>query len=126
LVEADGQVLMMGAPLETITLLHHAEAIADVPDKRRVTYRMPISQDGHTVWREYHDIDSSLGAFRYEDLDDLEGMDGFEAIGRAALAAGVGRSGGVGMSTSHLFDAPALVRFAVEWMEERFGQPHRG
>ena len=28
LVEADGQVLMLGAPLETITLLHHAEATA--------------------------------------------------------------------------------------------------
>jgi aminoglycoside 3-N-acetyltransferase len=126
LVEADGQVLMLGAPLETITLLHHAEAIADVPDKRRVTYRMPVAEDGHAVWREYHDIDSSLGAFRYEDLEDLQGMDGFEAIGRAGLAAGVGRSSGVGMSTSHLFEAPELVRFAVAWMEERFGQPHRG
>ena len=35
LVEAGGQVLMLGAPLDTITLLHHAEAIADVPRKRR-------------------------------------------------------------------------------------------
>jgi aminoglycoside 3-N-acetyltransferase len=42
LVEADGQVLMLGAPLETLTLLHHAEAVANVPSKRRVTYRMDV------------------------------------------------------------------------------------
>ncbi|NEA35342.1 AAC(3) family N-acetyltransferase [Streptomyces sp. SID13031] len=35
LTEADGQVLLLGAPLDTLTLCHHAEAIADVPGKRR-------------------------------------------------------------------------------------------
>ena len=35
LVEADGQVLMLGAPLDTVTLLHHAEAIARVPASAR-------------------------------------------------------------------------------------------
>ena len=34
LVEADGQVLMLGAPLDTVTLLHHAEAVARGADKR--------------------------------------------------------------------------------------------
>ena len=86
------------------------------------TQKLPVAEDARTVWHEYHDIDSSIGAFRYEDLEDLEGVDGFEAIGRAALAAGVGRSGSVGMSTSHLFEALDLVRFAVAWMEDRFGQ----
>ena len=37
LVEAGGQVLMLGAPLDTVTLLHHAEAIARAAPKRRVT-----------------------------------------------------------------------------------------
>jgi aminoglycoside 3-N-acetyltransferase len=42
LVEVGGKVLMMGAPLETITLLHHAEHLADLPDKRVVEYRIPV------------------------------------------------------------------------------------
>jgi aminoglycoside 3-N-acetyltransferase len=119
LVEADGQVLMLGAPLETVTLLHHAEAIADVPDKRRVRYEMPVMVDGVRVWRTYEDIDSSEGAFDYDRLG-FGDVDAFEVIARDALAAGVGAGGPVGMSASHLFPAPALVRFAVRWMEERF------
>ena len=31
LVEAGGQVAMLGAPLDTVTLVHHAEAVARVP-----------------------------------------------------------------------------------------------
>jgi aminoglycoside 3-N-acetyltransferase len=46
LVEARWQVLLLGAPLNTITLLHHAESLADVPDKRRVAYQMPIVKEG--------------------------------------------------------------------------------
>src|SRR5262245_31622154 len=38
LVAAEGQVLMLGAPLDTVTLFHHAEAIARVPHKRRLTF----------------------------------------------------------------------------------------
>jgi aminoglycoside 3-N-acetyltransferase len=46
LVDADGQVLMLGAPLSTLTLLHHAEATVRVADKRRVVYHMPVQVDG--------------------------------------------------------------------------------
>ena len=119
LVEADGQVLMLGAPLETVTLLHHAEALADVPGKRRVRYEMPVMVDGERVWRTLEDIDSSEGAFDYDRLG-LGDVDPFEVIARDALAAGVGASRPVGMSTSHVFPAPDLVRFAVAWMEDRF------
>ena len=112
-VEADGQVLMLGAPLDTITLLHHAEAIARTPGKRYVTYQI---ED-----RIYHDIDTSdPGAFPYETLE-LGGEDAFAVIGRAALAAGVGARGQVGDAGCHLFGAGELTAFAVSWMEERFG-----
>ncbi len=119
LVEAGGQVLALGAPLETITLLHHAEAVAGVPGKRRITYRMPILVDGRPEWREFHDIDTSKGAFPYEDVVP-PGVDAFEVIAREALEAGAGRSGRVGEAECQLFEAAPLVRFAVAWMEERF------
>jgi aminoglycoside 3-N-acetyltransferase len=118
LVEAGGQVLLLGAPLETITLLHHAEAIADLPRKRLVTYRVALAEGARTVERTFTDIDTSAGAFPYDTLglDD----DPFAVIARDALRAGIGRRGLVGGAESHLFPAPELISFAVSWIEERF------
>ena len=118
LVEADGQVLLLGAPLDTITLLHHAEAIADVPGKRAVTYRLAVADGGRIEQRTYTDIDTGRGALPYENLglDD----DVFAVIARAALAAGIGTRGAVGQAECHLFPARALTEFAVGWLEERF------
>jgi aminoglycoside 3-N-acetyltransferase len=118
LVEADGQVLMLGAPLDTVTLLHHAEAIARAEPKRRVTYRVAMAAAGRVTERTFTDIDTSAGAFPYEGLGLDE--DAFAAIARAALAAGIGVRGCVGQAESHLFPAPELTAFAVSWLEERF------
>jgi aminoglycoside 3-N-acetyltransferase len=119
LVEAEGQVLMLGAPLSTITLLHHSETLAEGREKRFVTYRMPVLVDGRTEWRTYRDIDTTArGAFPYEDLF---AEDAFEVIGREALAAGCGRTGLVGSAVSYLFEASALTLFGIEWIEEHFG-----
>jgi len=52
LVAAGGDVLMLGAPLETLTILHHAEAIASPPGKRTVTFEIPVrTADGDDVRR---------------------------------------------------------------------------
>jgi aminoglycoside 3-N-acetyltransferase len=119
LVEANGQVLMLGAPLDTMTLLHHAEAIARVECKRRVTFEIPVLEDGRVTERTYHDIDTSDGAFPYDELQLEE--DPFAVIAKQALAAGVGAGGRVGEAESHLFGATELTEFAVAWMEQRFG-----
>lgn len=120
LVELGGRVLMLGAPLDTVTLVHYAEAIADVPGKRRLSYGMPIvkGDPGERVWRTFYDIDTSEGALPYERV--LAGEDYIEHIARSALAAGAGRSGPVGEATAHLFDARRLVRYAVDWIERNF------
>lgn len=79
LVEGAGQVLMLGAPLDTVTLLHHAEAIADAPDKRRVTFAIPVAEQDGIVERTFTDIDTSEpGAFPYERLE--LGEDAFAVI----------------------------------------------
>jgi aminoglycoside 3-N-acetyltransferase len=119
LVEAEGSVLMLGAPLETVTLLHHAEELADVADKTIVHYSCPIKTPAGIEWIEIEDIDTSSGAFPYEQV--VGERDSFEVMAEEAVAAGVGVAGRIGESTSHLFPAPALVRFAVAWIEERFG-----
>jgi len=119
LVAAGGQVLLLGAPLETVTLLHHAEAVARAPRKRRVTFRVPVAGRGRVEELTFTDIDTSAGAFPYETLglDDDE----FAVIAREALAAGVGDVGDVGEAESHLFPAAELTAFAVAWLEQRFG-----
>ncbi|MCX5412315.1 aminoglycoside 3-N-acetyltransferase [Streptomyces sp. NBC_00059] len=120
LVELGGRVLMLGAPLETLTLLHHAEALADAPGKRFVEYEQPVLADGRRVWRRFRDIDSSGGAFDYSAVTP-EGQDPFETIGRDMLAAGIGRRGSVGAADSHLFEAGEVLEFGLTWMRERLG-----
>jgi aminoglycoside 3-N-acetyltransferase len=107
IVDAAGQVVLLGAPLRTISLLHHAESIARAP-KRWTTYRLPLP----TGWTTIRELDVWNGAYPDHELG---------AIAAAALAAGVGRCGSVGAAASHVFDAAELTRFAVAWLEGRFG-----
>ena len=128
LVEFSGRILMLGAPLETVTLVHHAEAIAKVPGKRRVSYGMPVlvGDPGKRVWRTFSDIDTGEGALPYERL--LGGEDYIEHIARTALAAGAGSGRQVGEATAYLFDARRLLRHAVDWIERNFSpeSPQKG
>jgi aminoglycoside 3-N-acetyltransferase len=121
LVELGGRVAMLGAPLETATLVHHAEAIAKVPGKRRVSYGMPIlvGNPGERVWRTFLDINTSEGALPYERLLG-EDEDYIEYIARSALSAGIGKSGPLGEATAHVFGAPELLDYAVGWIERTF------
>ena len=119
LVEADGQVLLLGAPLETISLLHHAEAIAAVPGKRRVTYRVPVRRTAGIGWETCEDIDVRGGPFPYETVLDGSAPP-LAAIARAALDAGLGSRVRIGAANCHVFLAAPLVQFAVAWLEERF------
>ncbi|HEX5847574.1 MAG TPA: aminoglycoside 3-N-acetyltransferase [Rubrobacter sp.] len=118
LVELGGRVVMLGAPLDTVTLVHHAEAIAKVPDKRRISYRYPIDEGGERVWRTFSDIDTGEGALPYERV--LGKDDYVSYLAGSALAAGCGKSGEFGNATAYLFEAPQLVEHAVAWIEHNF------
>ncbi|WP_327118204.1 aminoglycoside 3-N-acetyltransferase [Streptomyces sp. NBC_01341] len=120
LVAVGGRVLMLGAPLETLTLLHHAEALADAPGKRYVEYEQPVVIDGERVWRRFRDIDSSGGAFDYSSVTPA-GQDPFETITRDMIAAGVGLRGRVGAAESHVFEAGEVVAYGRAWIEEKLG-----
>ncbi len=111
LVEARGQVLMLGAPLDTITLLHHAEFQARLRHKHVIHYTCPLLRDGRKVWVEIEDFDTGEPHDAYT----------FEEIARAYLAAGRGAHGRVGDAESYLFGAADLMAFAVPWLETRFG-----
>jgi aminoglycoside 3-N-acetyltransferase len=118
LVQVGGAVVLLGAPVETVTLLHYAEYLAHAAPKRWVEYDMPVLVDGERVWRRIRELDSSTGALPYDQLDLRE--DAFAVMVRSALSSGVGRTSRVGAAPSHLLPAGALVSFAVGWLESRF------
>ena len=61
--------MLLGTPLDTVTLLHHAESLADVPNKRTVCYRQPILVDGRKTWVEVEEYDTNHGVLR--DYDEI-------------------------------------------------------
>lgn len=115
LVDARGQVLMLGAPLDTMTLLHHAEHIADIPGKRLRRYEAPLATPEGRVWRVIEEYETGVPV--------VEGLapDYFAGIVDAYLATGKGQRGRVGHADSVLADAADIVAFAVGWLERRFG-----
>jgi aminoglycoside 3-N-acetyltransferase len=48
-VAARGKVLMVGAPPDTMTLLHHAEHLARIPGKRIRRYEVPFATTAGTL-----------------------------------------------------------------------------
>jgi aminoglycoside 3-N-acetyltransferase len=119
LVEARGDIVMIGAPLETVTALHYAEEIADVRDKKLVAYKAPVIVDDKIQWLVVNDIDTSNGAFAYERVVGGN-LDAFEVIVHEALAGGIGRRHRTRDAGLYLFSAPDLVDFAVRWIERHF------
>lgn len=56
----EGKVLMVGAPLDTMTLLHHAEHLARIPGKRVIRYEVPFASGGGGVdWRMVEEFDTA-------------------------------------------------------------------
>ena len=104
-VDARGKVLMLGAPLDTITLLHFSEHAAKIPNKRVIHYTRSFS-DGRVV--EFEEFDTA------DPVSDVFEDDFF---GRIAEEFGEATIGKVGDATAHLFDAAELHAFGVAWME---------
>jgi len=115
LVAAGGKVLMLGAPLDTLTLLHHAEHLAQIPGKRIRRIEVPLATPGGTQWRMIEEFDTGDPI--------VEGLaeDYFAEIVTEFLANGQGRQGLIGAAPSVLVDAAAITAFGVSWLEERFG-----
>jgi aminoglycoside 3-N-acetyltransferase len=113
LVEAGGKVLMLGATTDHMTLLHHAEHLADLPGKRIARYEVPLADNGHTRWRWIEEFNTGVPVIA--GLDD----DYFATIVTGFLATGKGREGNVGQAKAVLVEAREIVPFAVDWMERK-------
>jgi len=118
LVEAGGKVVLIGAPLDTMTLLHHAEHLADLPGKRVIRYEVPFATADGVEWRTVEEFDTG------NPVVDGFPEDYFATIVEDFLAGGQGVRGRVGEADSVLVDAQAVCAFAVRWMQEH--HPGRG
>ena len=111
LVRGGGKVLRLGANLDTVTVLHHAEYLADVPDKRTVTRARRVRTPEGSEVRIIHALDDEHGI-----ANDPGEEDYFAVILREYLATGAGSTGSVGDAPAELLDAAELCRFGADWM----------
>jgi aminoglycoside 3-N-acetyltransferase len=115
LCEAKGKVLLLGAPFDAITILHYAEYLAKVPNKRIVHYAIPLLCNGQRIWVEIEEFDTCGDV-----LPAVEEY--FQRIPQEYLSQGRGCAGKVGEAQSYLFDAADSVKFAVKWLEAKYGE----
>jgi len=108
-------VLMLGAPLDTLTLAHHAEHLARIPDKRVIRKEVPFAVDGRTTWRWLEEFDMS------EPVSKRLPDNFIEAMVEAYEAQGGGSRGQVGDASCLLVEAADILPFAVRWIEDRAG-----
>lgn len=119
-LQAKGQVLMLGAPLDTITLLHYAEHRARIPDKRVVGYRRLMPGPQGPDWVVFEEFDTATP------VNDLLPENCFERIARDYLASGRGAAGAFGRATATRLDGGDLVGFGIDWLERYFDRGHPG
>jgi aminoglycoside 3-N-acetyltransferase len=113
-VSLEGRILRLGADMDTMTLTHLAEYLAEVPDKRRVRLCY-LRADIGEQWIE--SLDDSGGISNWEDEED---DDYFPRILADYLATGTKSVGPVGGCAAELLPGPEYLAFAVKWMERHF------
>ena len=113
LTDLDGSILRLGADLDTVTLTHWAEYLAEIPNKRLVSRRY-VRADIGEQWIDSLDDDDGI--------IDWPGGDYFGQILIDFIKAGHALQGPVGDCTADLFSAQKYVHFAVAWMEKNLTQ----
>jgi aminoglycoside 3-N-acetyltransferase len=111
-VELDGRILLLGCDHDTVTFLHYAEHIVDIPNKRVARFKVPVLEHGRRLWREMEEFDTSGDGVHANWPDRF-----FAKIVDAHLAESGNRGGLIGDATSHLISARALLAHALPVMK---------
>jgi len=117
LCASGGKILRLGANPDTVTALHYAEYLADVPDKKRVRWDYMVAGPDGSPLHVWIDCLDDLNGIVHRD-----GEDYFALILRDYLALARHRDGQVGGTTSQLIHAADIVRFGADWMTRQFQQ----
>jgi aminoglycoside 3-N-acetyltransferase len=57
--ELKGRILLLGCDHDTVTFLHYAEHVVDIPGKRVSRYKVPVREDGVRIWRDMEEFDTA-------------------------------------------------------------------
>lgn len=110
-VELDGKILLLGCDHDTVTFLHYAEHIVDIPGKRVARFKVPVTDDGRRVWRDMEEFNTAGDGVHPSWPDRF-----FACIVDALLEHTGNRGGLVGHAQSHLLPARALLDYALSRM----------
>jgi aminoglycoside 3-N-acetyltransferase len=116
-VQLGGKILLLGCDHDTVTFLHYAEHIVDIPDKRISRFRVPVAEDGRRVWRDMEEFDTSERA--HANWPDRF----FARLVDTYLANRGNRGGFVGSAHAFVLDARELLTFALTVMKDVAGNP---
>ncbi len=106
LCEAQGKVLLLGSDLDQVTLLHYAEHIAPIANKRIVDFKVPLNINGERTWIDVEEYDTSIGIRRWPNRF-------FATILAKYLKEHEIQLRKVGHAESYLIDAQSLMGFAA-------------
>ena len=111
LCETGGKILRIGANPDTTTVLHYAEYLAAVPDKRQVRRHYRCQGPDGPVVRVVECLDDENGIV-------VEGEDYFSRILKDYLSLDRARQGQVGSASAELIDAEDIAFFGARWITE--------
>src|SRR5262249_2614440 len=111
--ELDGKIVLLGCDHDTVTFLHYAEHIVDIPDKRIACFKVPVDDGGSRVWREMREVASSDRGAHAKWPDRF-----FARIVDDYLAETANAGGRVGDADTHVMDSRGLLAFALRRMED--------
>jgi aminoglycoside 3-N-acetyltransferase len=116
-VNLDGRILLLGCDHDSVTFLHYAEHIVDIPDKRVSRFKVPVAENGLRVWKDMEEFDTSEGA--HANWPDRF----FARIVDTYLTSTANRGGYVGNGRSFLLDSAGLLEFALRVMRAVAADP---
>ena len=58
-VALNGKILLLGCDHDTVTFLHYAEHVVDIPGKRVARFKVPVDENGIRIWRDMEEFDTA-------------------------------------------------------------------
>jgi len=111
-VTMEGRILLLGCDHDTVTFLHYAEHVVEIPGKRVARYKVPVLEHGTRVWRDMEEFDTSEKGAHPNWPDRF-----FARLVDAYLAQTGNDGGSVGGARSFLLESPDLLEFALRAMK---------
>ena len=113
-VQLNGKILLLGCDHDTVTFLHYAEHIVEIPGKRVAHFKVPVMEGGRRVWRAMEEFNTAGDGVHPSWPDRF-----FASLVDTHLEETGNRGGLVGRAPSHLLNARALLDDALPRMRDR-------